>query len=61
MEQNPNVGLCYARAERRGENGDLIGKIVNCSVDEKYMTLEELEISLENLNQRLRYEINKSN
>lgn len=25
MEQNPNVGLCYARAERRGENGDLIG------------------------------------
>ena len=24
MEQNPNVGLCYARAERRGENGDLI-------------------------------------
>jgi hypothetical protein len=31
------------------------------SVDEKYMTLEELEISLENLNQRLRYEINKSN
>ena len=25
MEQNPNVGLCYARAERRDENGDLIG------------------------------------
>ncbi len=25
MEQNPNVGLCYARAERRDENGGLIG------------------------------------
>ena len=25
MEQNPNVGLSYARAERRDENGDLIG------------------------------------
>lgn len=25
MEQNPNVGLCYARAERRDEKGDLVG------------------------------------
>jgi glycosyltransferase involved in cell wall biosynthesis len=25
MEQNPNVGLCYAQAERRDENGNLIG------------------------------------
>ena len=25
LEQNPNVGLCYARAKRRDENGDLVG------------------------------------
>lgn len=25
MEQNPNIGLCYTLAERRDENGDLIG------------------------------------
>ena len=39
MEQNPNVGLCYALAERRDENGELVGYF---PVREGYTTLDAL-------------------
>ena len=39
MEQNPNVGLCYARAERRDENGSLIGYF---PIGEGHTTLDTL-------------------
>ena len=39
MEQNPSAGLCYARAERRDENGDLTGYF---PVREGHTTLDAL-------------------